>query len=43
MRPEIDKPIYVIQLHKVKHMYFDFRLQVDGLVISWAVPKLPQA
>ena len=36
-----DKPIYVIQLHKAKRMHFDFRLEVDGLLISWAVPKGP--
>ena len=36
-----DKPIYVIQLHKAKRTHFDFRLEVDGLLISWAVPKGP--
>jgi DNA ligase D-like protein (predicted 3'-phosphoesterase) len=35
------KPIYVIQLHKAKRMHFDFRLEVDGLLVSWAVPKGP--
>ena len=36
-----DKPVYVIQLHKAKRMHFDFRLEVDGLLVSWAVPKGP--
>jgi DNA ligase D-like protein (predicted 3'-phosphoesterase) len=36
-----DKPIYVIQLHKAKRVHFDLRLEVDGLLISWAVPKGP--
>jgi DNA ligase D-like protein (predicted 3'-phosphoesterase) len=39
--PEPDKPIYVIQLHKAKRMHFDFRLEVDGALVSWAVPKGP--
>jgi DNA ligase D-like protein (predicted 3'-phosphoesterase) len=40
-RKSSDKPIYVIQLHKARRMHFDFRLEVDGLLISWAVPKGP--
>jgi DNA ligase D-like protein (predicted 3'-phosphoesterase) len=39
--PESDKPIYVIQLHKARRMHFDFRLEVDGVLVSWAVPKGP--
>jgi DNA ligase D-like protein (predicted 3'-phosphoesterase) len=34
-------PIYVIQFHKAKRMHFDFRLEVNGLLVSWAVPKGP--
>ena len=40
-RKSSDRPIYVIQLHKAKSMHFDFRLEADGLLISWAVPKGP--
>lgn len=34
-----DKSIFAIQLHKTKRMHFDFRLEVDGVLVSWAVPK----
>ena len=36
-----DKPIYVIQLHKAKRIHFDLRLEVEGALVSWAVPKGP--